>query len=53
MLSVKAAKTFTKGEEVAMTYNNIMLDSYILLEHYGFLVDNNMFATLGLTISNI
>lgn len=42
-----------KGEEVAMTYNQNILEPYALLEHYGFVVDNNIFASLTLTVSNV
>ncbi len=52
-VSISTNKQFHKGEDVEMTYNKKMLDTFILLEHYGFVVENNMFATIALTVSNI
>ena len=41
-----------KGEEIAMTYNKQVLEPYRLLEQFGFVVENNIFASLALTVSN-
>ena len=52
-LSISTKKAFTKkGEEVAMTYNRQVLESYSLLEQFGFVVENNIFASLVLSVSN-
>ena len=39
------------NSEVSITYNTAMLEPYILLSHYGFAIENNIFANLGLTFS--
>ena len=50
-ISTKTAYT-KKGEEVAMTYNRQVLEPYSLLEQFGFVVENNIFASLVLSVSN-
>jgi len=52
-LTISTNKIYSKkGEEVAMTYNKQVVEPYLLLEHFGFVVENNIFASLVLSVSN-
>ncbi|TNV80566.1 hypothetical protein FGO68_gene5262 [Halteria grandinella] len=52
-LTIRLDKAFTEeGQEVAYTYNQFMLEPFVLLKHYGFTVPNNLFSVIGFTIPN-
>lgn len=52
-VSVSSSKPLTKtNSEVTFTYNPNYLDPFALVDHYGFVVDNNPFASMLLTTTN-
>jgi hypothetical protein len=54
IVTIRLTSDFTiLGQEVSYTYNTMMLEPYLLLMHYGFVVENNIFGNLGLTLSKV